>query len=319
MQLLPKMSAARRRRLLASAGLLGGVGVVLAVASLVSRMYFEQPSARGTAPILRGRTVLSAPAPVQPSLFRVSALEGRVVTLYRDQWSLVAAGDHLSLQSVIRTYPDAKALLRRGGTEIEIRGGVDIRLSELANRTARFDLLGGGIVSAAVPAEDSVEIGGQDTSTKNEGAARWVVSMGPKGRVDVATTEGRVGFQARGSKVVVPAGHESTALADTPPSEPRPIPPELLLSVFWPEPSRAAAPVVRGKTQPTTRLKVNGAQVPVGEDGRWSAPVPVPVGDHPVSVQAEDLAGRRKTVESVIKRQPPAPVLESEKEDLWKP
>jgi hypothetical protein len=64
---------------------------------------------------------------------------------------------------------------------------------------------------------------------------------------------------------------------------------------------------------------VNGSLVPVGEDGRWSAPGPVPVGDHPVSVQAEALAGRRKTVESVIRRQPPAPVLESEKEDLWKP
>jgi hypothetical protein len=314
-----KMSAARRRRLLATVGLACGVGLVLTVASFISRLYFEQPTPRGTAPILRGRTVLTAPTPVQPSLFRVSALEGRVMTLYREQWSLVAAGDHLSLQSVIRTFPDAKALLRRGGTEIEIRGGVDIRLAELANRTARFDLLRGGNVSAAVPAEDTVEIGGNQTSTKNEGAARWVVSLGPKGRVDVATTEGQVGFQAKGKKVTVAAGQQSTALADAPPSEPKPIPPELLLSVFWPEPSRAAAPVVRGKTQPSTRVRVNGTDVPVGDDGKWSAPVAVPVGDHPVSVQADDIAGRRKTVESTIRRQPEAPVLETEKEDLWKP
>jgi hypothetical protein len=66
-------------------------------------------------------------------------------------------------------------------------------------------------------------------------------------------------------------------------------------------------------------VRVNGTPVPVGEDGRWSAPVPVSVGEHPVSVQADDLAGRRKTVESKIRRQPSAPVLESEKEDLWKP
>jgi len=314
-----KMSAARRRRLLATAGLACGVGLVLAVASLISRLYFEQPSPRGAAPILRGRAVLNAPAPVQPSLFRVSALEGRVMTLYREQWSLVAAGDHLSLQSVIRTYPDAKALLRRGGTEIEIRGGVDIRLAELATRTARFDLLRGGMVTAAVPAEDIVEIEAGHGKTRNEGAARWVVSVGPKGRLDVATTEGKVGFQAKGDKVTVPAGHQSTALSDAPPSEPKPIPPELLLSVFWPEPSRAAAPVVRGKTQPSTRVRVNGQDVPVSDDGRWSAPVPVPVGTHPVSVQAEDIAGRRKTEQSVIRRQPAAPVLESEKEDLWKP
>jgi hypothetical protein len=35
-----KMSAARRRRLLATAGLACGVGLVLAVASFISRLYF---------------------------------------------------------------------------------------------------------------------------------------------------------------------------------------------------------------------------------------------------------------------------------------
>jgi hypothetical protein len=315
-----KIPPARRRRILATAALACGVGLVLAVASWISRVYFERPSARGTAPILRGRSVLSGPAPVQPSLFRVSALEGRVMTLYRDQWSLVAAGDHLSLQAVIRTFPDAKALLRRGTTEVEIRGGVDIRLAELATRTARFDLLRGGNVSADVKQNDeTIEIGASDSRTRNVGAARWVVSLGPRGRVDVATTAGRVGFEAQGSRVTVPAGHESSAPPGQPPSEPRAIPPELLLSVFWPEPSPAPAPVVRGKARPSTRIEINGTPVPVDDEGRWAAPVSIPVGEHPVSVKAQDIAGRRKTVDALIKRQPVAPVLEPEKEDLWKP
>jgi hypothetical protein len=146
-----------------------------------------------------------------------------------------------------------------------------------------------------------------------------VVSLGPKGRVDVATTVGQVGFAARGHKVMVGAGQESSAAPGLPPSEPRPIPPELLLSVFWPEPSRTAEPTIRGKTRPSTRVRINGEPVPVAENGDFAAAVPAQVGDNPVSVQAEDITGRRKTVETVIRRDPPAPVLEAEKEDLWKP
>ncbi len=132
-----------------------------------------------------------------------------------------------------------------------------------------------------MPAEDTVEIEAGHGRTRNEGAARWVVSVGPKGRVDVATTEGKVGFQAKGDKVTVPAGHQSTALADAPPSEPKPIPPELLLSVFWPEPSPGGRP--RGARQdPAVHARAGQWQdVPVSDDGRWSAPVPVPVGDPP--------------------------------------
>ena len=314
-----KLGLARQRRILASGGLALGVGLVLAVATWTSQLFFAPDSQRPPAPVLPGRSLLSSATPVRPNLFRVSARQGRVMALYGGQWSLVAAGDHLSLQSVIRTFPDAKVLLKRGSSEIEIRGGVDIRLAELANRTARFDLLRGGHVSLAVGEHDAVEIGAQETSSRNEGPARWVVSMGPSGRVDLATSAGRVGFSARGQKVTVPAGHESSAPVGLPPSEPRPIPPELLLSVFWPDPTRSPAVTVRGRTRPSTQVRINGEAVPVTDDGAFAAPVPAQVGDNPVTVQAEDIAGRRKTVEQVIRRDPPAPVLEPEKEDLWKP
>jgi hypothetical protein len=308
-----------RRRILTTVGLACGVGLVLAVASFLSRVFFEQPAARN-APTLRARLSTSATAAPQPSMFRVAAIEGRVEAEYGGQWSLVAAGDQLPIQSLIRTFPESRAILRRGGSEIDIRENVDTRLSELAAQTARFDLLRGGNVRAAV-AEDSqtVEIGAGDVATRNRGAARWVVSLGPRGRVDMAVSGGTVGLHSAGKEVAVQEGQESDAFPGLPPSEPRPVPAELLLSVFWPEPSRAPSLAVRGKTRPSTRVKVNGNPVPVGEDGRFMAPVPAKVGNNPVSVQAEDLAGRRKTVDAVIRREPPAPVLENAKEDLWKP
>jgi hypothetical protein len=309
-----------RRRILATVALACGVGVVLAVASVLSRVFFEQPPGRSAPGALRARpTVVATSAPV-PSMFRVAAIEGRVEAQYGGQWSLVAAGDHLPIQSVIRTYPGARAILRRGGTEIDFRENVDTRLAELAAETARFELLRGGNVRAAVAEErQTVEIGAGDVATRNRGAARWVVSLGPRGRLDMAVSGGTVGLRSGGKEVAVHEGQESEAFPGAAPSEPRPIPPELLLSVFWPEPSATAAPVVRGKTRPSTHVRVNGETVPVGEDGRFQAPVPARVGDNPVSVQAEDIAGRRKTVESVIKREAPAPALENAKEDLWKP
>ena len=311
------------RRLLSSMALAGAVAMVLTVATVFSRYFFEQPRPRQEAPILRGRPIISPPEAGQPNLFRVAAIEGRALVLYRGQWSLVAAGDYLSLQSELRTVGQSRAMLRRGGAEIEVRENVQIRLGELADQTARIDVLSGGQLRAAVAeAGPSVEIAAQETATRNQGPARWVVSVGTRGRVHVAASAGKVGFKAQGKEVTVREGEESFAPLGNAPSEPRPIPPELLLSVFWPElrpGSREAAPSLRGKTRPSSQVRINGTLVPVDEDGRFAAPVPLGVGDNQVTVEAQDVNGRRRKMETVIKRNAEAPLLESTKEDLWKP
>lgn len=310
------------RRLLSTVALAGAVAAVLIVATVFSRYFFERPVPRPAAPILKGRPILGPPEGGQPNLFRVAAIEGRVLVLYRGQWSLVAAGDYLSLQSELRTVGQSRAMLRRRGAEIEVRENVQIRLGELADQTARIDLLSGEQVRAAVAeAGQTVEIGAEETATRNLGPARWVVSVGNRGRVHVAAGAGKVGFKAQGQEVTVQQGEESFAPRGNTPSEPRPIPAELLLSVFWPEPRQVADdnPTVRGKTRPSSQVRINGIPVPVDEEGRFAAPVSLQVGNNALSVEAQDVDGRRKKTETVIKRDPQAPLLEPAKEDLWKP
>jgi hypothetical protein len=306
-----------RRRTLQTAALGAAVTATLVVATLFSRRVFEGPTRelpprRPAHPAVVG----DGAAPV----FRVAALVGEVAVLHEGQWYVAMAGDQLTLQDVIRTPRGASALLRREGTEIEVRDNVDIRLDALANRTASFGVLRGGNVVASVEDDkDRLEITAVGTRSVNRGPARWVVSLGESGQVSVAPAKGEVAFAAQGKEVLVIAGHESTAPAGRPPGDPEPIPEELLLSVVWPELDKgeARAPIA-GKVRPSSRVTVNGVAAPVHGDGSFGVAVPLGVGANAVEVQAEDIAGRKKAVSKVLRRPAPAPTLETSGEDLWK-
>jgi hypothetical protein len=309
-----------QRRLRNALALTLGVAGVFGVAALVSRAVFEGPRERASPLPFPSRRTPPAALPSAPQLFQVTALEGEVDTLHDGAWILVQAGDFLSPDDVLRTPPGGRASLRRGSSEIEVRERVQLKLGKLANANARFDVVGGaGDVSAAVTGDDeSLEIASAETRTVNRGQARWVVS-GRAGRVHVATSTGEVKFSARGKEVLVRAGHESHANAGGTPSEPEGIPPEVLLSVFWPErPAHGSTAAVRGKTRPSSRVRVNGEAVAVDPDGGFAAPVRIGAGDNPVSVEAEDIVGRRKALTNVLRSGSRAPLLEPKKEDLWK-
>ncbi len=306
----------RRQRILNMVALVAGVTVVFAAAAVVSRTVFERPHEHAPLPLPARR---AGTVPSQPELFQITALEGDVEAQHDGTWALLQAGDYLSLDDVVRTPPHGRVILRRGAAEIEVSERSQLKVDMIAHETARFAVVGGaGDVSAAVTGDhESLEITSNETATVNQGQARWVVS-GRNGRVNVASSAGVVSFTARGQQVLVRAGHESHANPGEPPSEPEGIPPEVLLSVFWPERTGAGTTAqVRGKTRASTRVRVNGQTVPVEADGTFTAPVQVGAGGTPVSVQAEDITGRRKEASNVL-RAARAPVLEPKKEDLWK-
>jgi hypothetical protein len=306
------------RRSISTGALLGAVGATLASAALFSRHFFEGPSHElPPRPPSRPATIGAAGA---AALFRVAALEGPAEFLHGDQWYVAQAGDQLTLQDVIRTPRGSTALLRRGGTEIEVRESVDIRLEALANQTATFGVLrGGNIVANVDDARQRLEITAADTRAINRGPARWVVSLGPGGRVSVAAAKGEVGFAAAGKEVTVAAGSESTAASGRGPDDPEPLPEDLLLSVIWPEIGRPRdhAPI-GGRVRPSSRVTVNGVETQVGPDGTFSVPVRLGASPNRVEVQAEDIIGRKKIVSKVLRPPPPAPALEPSGEDLWK-
>jgi hypothetical protein len=305
-----------RGRLLPLAALVAGVAAAFAAATAISRRVFERPRR----PAIAARPDAAAAGPGD-ALFRAVAIEGPVEVLHRGRWYPVQAGDRLVPDDVIRTPRGSRALLRRGATEIDIREKVDVRAAELAARTATFELVRGGDVSASVQEiGETLAIAARHTRSVNDGAARWVVQLGAEGQVSVAATAGAVRFAGAGREVRLPAGNESLAPAAGPPGEPAPIPAELFLSVTWPErrAREGQAPAqVTGQASPSTRVRVNGAPTGVGVDGRFRATVPLTIGANELSVEAEDITGRKKRATTVIRRAPPAPKLERADEGLW--
>jgi predicted secreted protein len=294
------------------------VAAVLALATLFSRRFFEERKPEMPAG-------LSPVAPVTPEsnqhLFRVTALQGDVEALQNGQWYVVRVGHLLSTKDVIRTKPGARALLRRGSVELELRDNMDLRLDDLEKETAQVGLLRGGKVSASVDGDkEHVEITALHTKTSNVGAARFVVSLSPSGKVNVATSEGAARFSGKGKEVIVPSGSTSMALPDQAPSDPEPIPQEILLSVIWPEDDRLDGQAkIKGKAQPSSRVNVNGVETEVAPDGVFHATVPLKIGKNHVEVDAEDIIGRTKSVDRVVTRVPPAPTLVPANQELWNP
>jgi hypothetical protein len=308
----------RRKALLFQFTVLGLVVAVLVIASLMSRRFFEQrrpemPAGLSPVPPLTSES--------ESKLFRVTKLQGEAEAYQNGQWYIVRAGHLLSAKDVIRTKSGARAMLRRGSVEIELRDNMDLRLDDLEKETARVGLLRGGKVSASVAGtNEHVEITARHTKTSNVGAARFVVSVSPTGKVNVATSEGAAKFSGKGKEVIVPGGSVSTALPDQAPGDPETIPEQLLLSVIWPEDDRVGSQAkVKGKAQPSSRVNVNGVETDVGPDGTFQSTVPLRIGKNHVQVEAEDIAGRSKTVDRVVTRPAPPPTLETSDQELWNP
>jgi hypothetical protein len=308
-----------QRRILMTVALFVAIAGTFIVASIVSSRVFEHSGSPAGGQSLAVSARQRAHAS-DANAFRVAAIEGPVETFHRGQWYVVQAGDSLSLEDVVRTPRGSRALLRRGGSEIEVKENVDIRLDRLAASTASFDVLRGGNVIANVETGgEALEITARRTRTANRGTARWIVSLGPLGQVSVAASKGEVRFSSHGKEVAIAAGMESVAVEAGAPSEPEKIPAEIFMSVIWPELQRQEpqAPI-RGKVRPSSRVSVNGVEAPVDHDGAFSSSATLGAGANRVEVSVEDIMGRKKTAARTIEFEAPKPSLRSTSGALWK-
>jgi len=293
------------------------VVVILAAATLLSRFFFERR--RPEMPV-----GLPSPAPrvwrAEANQFRLSTLAGNVEAFQNGQWYVARAGHLLSSKDVVRTHGGSRASLLRGSVEIKLGDNMDLRVDKLDKTTAKLGLLRGDRISANVGKDDeTLEIDALDTRTTNVGAARFAVSVAPGGKVSVTAAEGAARFEAQGKEVVVRKGNESTAFPGAAPSDPEPIPEQILLSVIWPEDDKAdGVSRIRGRASPSSRVRVNGEETPVAPDGSFLARVRVSEPQTRVHVEAEDSVGRQKTVDKVLRLPPRAPSLQPSGDGLWK-
>jgi len=292
------------------------VAVILVAATLASRFFFERRTPETPAGL---RSLLPSAALAGPGQFRVSALAGEVEAFQNGQWYVARAGHLLSSKDVVRTHSGSRALLRRGSIEIELRDNMDLRLDKLGKTSASMGVLRGDRVAANVGKDDEeVEINALDTRTVNVGRSQFVVGVAPNGRVSVAASEGAARFESHGKNVLVRKGNESTAPPGAAPSDPEPIPDAILLSVIWPEDDKPeGVSNIRGTARPSSRVRVNGEETPVAPDGSFSAHVQVSGPQTHVRVVAEDIAGRKKTVDKVLRSTGRAPALRPTGDELW--
>ena len=291
---------------------------MLFLAGLGSQKLFEKKSP------LRPRNGLQASRilfpKTDPTRFRVTGIQGGVECVQDGRTYALQPGDLLSFQDVIRTAAHARVLIRRGGSEIEVRENLEVRVEALAQQTAKFSVLSGdgGLSASVAGSDETLAIAADATESVNMGPSRWVVARTQSGKVAVVVAKGQVKFKAQGAAVTVNAGTESVATPGQPPTPPQAFPDDLLLSVIWPEsPPTKGTAQIQGTARPSSHVVINGRRVEVNADGTFSAEVPLRLGANAIRVLERDVEGRHKAVTGNVRRVPSTPTLEVQKEDLW--
>jgi hypothetical protein len=294
----------------------------LYAATRVSHTLFERPARVAPAVVAAALAGTVDARASDARIFQVVSADGQV-DAYRDgRWIAIHQGDLLTRDDLVRTVPGAHAVLRlSAGGVIELREKVEIRLDRLSAAGASVDLRHGKVVARVEDASETLAITARETTTSTEGLAHVVVQADEHGQVSVATLKGKARFASAGKTVELPAGMETrSARAGAPPEDPERIPEEVFLQVVWPESDRHADTArIEGRARPASLVTINGAEAAVGEDGRFTATVPLREGGNRVSVEAEDLAGRRReSARTLVRRAMRPPKLAPEPGELWK-
>jgi hypothetical protein len=296
--------------------------VVTLVALRAFRSVGEKPRAIATA-VPRPAFPPHALGPeVESRIFEVTEATGRVEAQRNGRWVLVATGDALTQDDLVRTGNGRAILKLAGTTEIELRDRVEVRLDSISRAGASVDLRRGRVVASVGRAGGNVAITAARTRTANEGGApaRFIVTADEHGRVSVAATEGAARFESAGRVVKVAAGSVTRAEPNQPPADPERISEEVFLTVAWPTGDRRdeKAPL-SGRAAPGSVVRVNGTETDLDRGGHFATSVPMRVGQNPIEVEVEDVAGRSRHEKRQIRKNPTsAPELAPVPTELWK-
>jgi hypothetical protein len=299
------------------------VGLVLILAALPVGwfVFLRQPP---PAPPPPPPAAVTAPAEKKPLVLEITEVSGTVEVLGADgNWNPAKVGTALRRNEKVRTRDGSYAMLI-GGEAVEVRmdAGTEISVEDLTESVSRI-LLGSGMATAVVrPGQRhtiEVKAGNADATATLEQAGAFTMSNNGQGTVAVGTREGEVTLVGQGKVVIVRAGQQAVIRPGQAPTEPSPVPSSLLLKVDWPadRTRRERELVVRGQTDPGSRVEVDGVTVKPDAQGRFERKVALREGHNTVDVRAVGVGRieQRDKQDVVVDTTPPP--LKTDTQDIW--
>jgi glucodextranase-like protein len=249
----------------------------------------------------------------------VTASRGKVELLRSTStaWSAVKVGDHLGARDALRTDL-GEADLAVEGIRMRLHDASRLDLRSVDKRSMRTRVHGSVESEVDEAGKLDVEIGDGDATAHSEGGHFFVTADG-RGVIAVAAVTGSVHLSSRGKAVEVAKGEVSRIdEKDGGPSPPSAALRRVLLAVQWPGMKETNQPTVpiAGRVEPGSRVFVQGQPVTVEPGGQFRAEVPLKQGKQKIAIVTVDAMGRRKQVESVVKRDDSLPAVKVKKK-LW--
>ncbi len=267
-------------------GLLAGLGVALVALGCADPPPAAPPVAN------------AAPAPARSvRTVRVTAVAGRAERQSGAGAALpLKVGDQLAADDLVRTEEGSATLDVGGRADVTIAGHTQVAIGELTEKLSRVKLRDGRISAVVHAADAKLQVEAVGTSAVAS-ADRGEFSMLSTGsQVSVATRSGQVTLSAHGQSVTIGAGQLSVVQRDLPPSAPAAIPPSLFLKVSAPRAlaQRQKQTTLHGNTIPGAVISVNGLRVTADPTGEFTATVALKEGANDLTVESEDVLGRRE-------------------------
>jgi hypothetical protein len=201
----------------------------------------------------------------------------------------------------IRTADDARAVLTKPGMfNVELDSGSNLEVKELEEKVSKF-MLEEGMISANVVDNPNriFEVEAAESVASTTGA-NFKMTVNKKGLVALGTLKGSVNVEAEGKVIQVDQGFMTKVVKGKTPEDPIKIPSALLLKVRWPKDRELSKRkiVLKGRTQPGARVRIEGKVVPVGNRGRFRQVVALKEGANKLKVESYDVGGNTTTKES---------------------
>lgn len=256
----------------------------------------EPEARRGAVDLDAGDPGADAGPPL--SVVRVLSVDGVAERLVfgEERWAGIASGDVLGVDDAVRTEKRAEVTLGVGTrSRVSLGGEAQVQVREVSDSVQRLGLVRGrASVNYREDGARVLRVESDDGGTVAETRDGVFTVLGEGRTVAVATEDGSVDLSAGGGRVTIEGGRQSVAVDGGRPSRPAPIPADLLLRVADPgcRVQRETFIVIRGRTSPGSRVRVNDLPGAVDVEGRFSVRLPLAVGRNTIVVTTEDVLGR---------------------------